>query len=573
MGVETTAQSRLRRERDRFVALAFAAAHFLVETDDALNISFASGALRALGAEPEALTGKNLADFVAPTDRAYLRELLTRLDKLGRIEGCRIRLGSRDDESVEALLGGCLLPNQPDRRFFALLLPSRVEDDSQIAGPEQTPQYGSLLDRQEFLKAAQGRIMVAGRLSLDEQVTMLEIEAIQSLRDAGRSGDAARVTEAIGAVLRAFSIGGDTAGDLGGGRFGVVHAGNTSETEISARVGEVLEDLSGEIDGLEPSVASGGLDDVAVRTPQSKVRTFSLSFEQSNLSEVDAAKALVYAVNKFATQKETDFSIGSLQQGANLILQEAVTRVDKVRDVIEKRNFDIVYQPIVDLFREKVHHLEALTRLTGFSNTQDFIQFTEDIGMIEDFDLALLQKILEQFTSHAQTGWRPSVAINLSARSLTSPLFLAQFDRIVEPHASVIPQLLIEVTETVVVSDLSALNAVLQDLRGRGFRVCIDDVGTGSTSFQSLYDLTVDFAKIDGRFVRSALADPRDMAMLRSIVRTGRELGFALIAEQIEERDQAVMLNDLGVQYGQGYLFGRPNLDYSQFYAKPKERV
>ena len=82
-----------------------------------------------------------------------------------------------------------------------------------------------------------------------------------------------------------------------------------------------------------------------------------------------------------------------------------------------------------------------------------------------------------------------------------------------------------------VVTDIAKLNDVLQKLRASGFRICLDDVGAGSTSFQSLYGLQVDYAKIDGTFVRGASGSPRDMAMLRSMVDVCRQLDLTLIGE------------------------------------------
>ncbi len=166
----------------------------------------------------------------------------------------------------------------------------------------------------------------------------------------------------------------------------------------------------------------------------------------------------------------------------------------------------------------------------------------------------------------------PDVAINLSAKTLMSPIFLNQFQSVVEPYGDLNKKLLIEVTETVVVNDIAKLNEVLQKLRAVGYRICLDDVGAGSTSFQSLYGIQADYAKIDGKFVRGAVENPRDMAMLRSMTDVCRQLGLTLIGEQVEEAVHAQLLADLNVPLAQGFLFSRPSRDFAYF-AKDWSKV
>jgi EAL domain-containing protein (putative c-di-GMP-specific phosphodiesterase class I) len=98
-------------------------------------------------------------------------------------------------------------------------------------------------------------------------------------------------------------------------------------------------------------------------------------------------------------------------------------------------------------------------------------------------------------------------------------------------------------------------------LQTRGVRICLDDFGAGAASFHYLNALPADFVKIDGRYVRNATANRRDRAFLKAIAKLCRELGTATIAEMVETEAQAAAMTDLGIGYGQGYLFGRPSPD------------
>ena len=153
----------------------------------------------------------------------------------------------------------------------------------------------------------------------------------------------------------------------------------------------------------------------------------------------------------------------------------------------------------------------------------------------------------------------PDIAINLSAVSLASPLIIEQLQALLRPHQGLTRKLLVEVTETATVNDFQGLNRVLGHLRKLGLRICLDDVGSGTTSFMSLNELRVDYAKLDGRIVQGALTNGRDLTILRSIVEIARHLGTDLVAEQIETEEQLRYLRKLGVRYGQGYLFGKPS--------------
>lgn len=531
------------RDRDRFVGFAFAAADLLIETDRKGTILFAAGArCRLTDGEVGALVGTSLHDHVAPTDRKYLDVLLKRVADKTRIKPARMVFQGFDGHRFSALLGGCRLDSCPGSLFLTVLLASGPRSEAPAAGPGAA---GQLLDSHTFTTILEDRIVQAREKGLDNGLTLLLIEGLQSMVDAMPEGAAAEVRQGIDAYLRGISADGDSAGQLGADRFGIVHTADVDGDEVQTHIAGLIRDAGGELDG--------------------GIRSWSLDMAESQLDAADAARALVYTVQAFASAQGGEFTIASLEDGAQRMLSDAVDRIGRARATIEKRDFFVVYQPIVDIDSGDVHHLEALTRLEGMPSPADFITFAEDVGLIYDFDLLLTQSVLDTLRAFHKEPKLPDVAINLSAKTLMSPLFLRQFQAVTEPYGELAKKLLLEVTETVVVSDISKLNEVLQKLRHTGFRICLDDVGAGSTSFQSLYGLQVDYAKIDGKFVRGAAGNARDMAMLRSMVDVCRQLDLTLIGEQVEEPDHARLLNDLEVTLGQGYLFGRPSRDFAYF--------
>ncbi|MCW2245605.1 EAL domain-containing protein (putative c-di-GMP-specific phosphodiesterase class I) [Azospirillum fermentarium] len=540
------------RDRDRFVGFAFAAADLLIETNHHGSILFTAGArCRLTRGEVAGLIGTNLLDLVAQTDRKYVQVLLARIAEKTRIKPARVTFSGYDGVPFQALLGGCRLESCPGSLFLTILLTSTPRLRPDTAPLAAAAKHG-LLDTHGFINILEERIVQAREKGLDNGLTLLLVEGLQAMIEELPAGAAEEVREGIDAYLRGISADGDSAGQLAPDRYGVVHNADIQSEEVQDHISQIVRSAGGEL--------SEG------------IRTWSLDMAESSLDAADAARALVYTVQAFASAQSGEFTIASLEDGAQRMLSDAVNRIGRLRATIEKRAFFVVYQPIVDLSSQSIHHLEALTRVDGMPSPADFIAFAEDVGLIYDFDLLLCQSVLDTLKAYHKEPKLPDVAINLSAKTLMSPLFLNQFHAVTEEYGVLAKKLLIEVTETVVVTDIARLNEVLQKLRAKGLRICLDDVGSGATSFQSLYGLQVDFAKIDGSFVRGALNNTRDMAMLRSMVDVCRQLGLKLIGEQVEVPEHAKLLEDLGVGMAQGYLYGHPSRDFA-FFAKDWTKV
>ncbi|CAO3354914.1 EAL domain-containing protein [Azospirillum melinis] len=539
------------RDRDRFVGFAFAAADLLIESDPQGNILFSAGArCRLTKGEVGGLVGSNLMEVVAPGDRKYVHVLFDRIREKARIKPSRVMFQAFDGQQFPALLGGCRLDSCPGSLFLTVLLtaPARGNGGS---GAVTTAQ-GELLDQCGFAGILEERIHTARERGLEQGLTLLLVEGLQAMVDSMPEGAAAEVREGIDAYLRGISADGDSAGQLTGDRYGIVHAADIDGREVQGHIAQIIEAAGGALPG--------------------GIRSWTLDMADDRLDATDAARALVYTVQAFASAQGGEFTISSLEDGANRLMAGAVERIGQLRATIDNRDFIVVYQPIVDIGTGAVHHLEALTRVEGMSSPADFITFAEDVGLIYDFDLLLTRTVLDTLQEFRKEPKLPDVAINLSAKTLMSPIFFKQFQSVVAPYGDLAAKLLIEVTETVVVTDIAKLNEVLQKLRESGFRICLDDVGAGSTSFQSLYGIQADYAKIDGKFVRGAVNSPRDMAMLRSMVDVCRQLGLELIGEQVEETVHAELLNGLGVSFAQGFLFSRPSSDFAYF-AKDWSKV
>ena len=144
--------------------------------------------------------------------------------------------------------------------------------------------------------------------------------------------------------------------------------------------------------------------------------------------------------------------------------------------------------------------------------------------------------------------------------------------KMLKPCDDIREELMFEVTESAKITDLDATNTVIQSIRGLGHHVCLDDFGAGAAAFQYLRALQVDYVKIDGIYVREALTKPNAPAFLRAMASLCKELGIETVGEFVETDEIAKFLVQVGVQFGQGYLFGKPGMGVAPTKATPKVR-
>jgi EAL domain-containing protein (putative c-di-GMP-specific phosphodiesterase class I) len=222
---------------------------------------------------------------------------------------------------------------------------------------------------------------------------------------------------------------------------------------------------------------------------------------------------------------------------------------------VRGRQFELHWQPIVDLDTRAVHHFEGLTRFGAGNGPAPVIHMAEELGLIESFDLAVLEKAVARLM--APGGRTLTLAVNVSAHSLAGDAYVAALLRMTQLDPALRRRLMIEVTETAALADVEAADRRLATLRAAGVRACIDDFGAGAASFDWLRGLAVDFVKIDGAFVRRLEKDPRTSTLIAHLVALCASLKVEVIGEMIEDETTADQLRDLGVRYGQGWLFGR----------------
>ena len=143
-----------------------------------------------------------------------------------------------------------------------------------------------------------------------------------------------------------------------------------------------------------------------------------------------------------------------------------------------------------------------------------------------------------------------------------------KLEKQIEQFAGIKDRLIFEITESTQIKDLDKVGEVVSTLRKDGLKIALDDFGAGSASFQYLSSMHVDFVKIDGKYIKNILNDKRDMIMVKNLTQMCKDLDMKVVAEFVEDKEISSTLKDLGIDYGQGYYFGKPMPDPD--YTKPE---
>jgi EAL domain-containing protein (putative c-di-GMP-specific phosphodiesterase class I) len=237
--------------------------------------------------------------------------------------------------------------------------------------------------------------------------------------------------------------------------------------------------------------------------------------------------------------------------------------LERLRRALAEDLFVLHYQPIVSLVDGSVSHYEALLRLAdepGGSLVAPgrFLPAAERYGLIRDIDRMVLDKVsILLGGEHGQQG--VSIAVNLSALSVTDRGMLGHIERALALHEVDPSQLVIELTETASVSDMERATAFCTGVQALGCAVALDDFGAGFGSFQYLKHLPFRYLKIDGDFVRGLPSSPKDQLVVKALVEVVRGMGRRTIAEFVADAPTLMLLRSYGVDYAQGFEVGRPH--------------
>lgn len=238
---------------------------------------------------------------------------------------------------------------------------------------------------------------------------------------------------------------------------------------------------------------------------------------------------------------------------------ERVLMLSRVKRALEEGGVRLYAQPIQNAAGEGYHEILSRLESDGEIITPDrFIPLIAQFNLSHRFDLCVLENLLKWLRENPSTACGARFSVNLMPMTLNQKEVAAEIVSLFKRYAIVPQAVIIEVTEEQAFSDSEFSIQNIQQLREFGFKIAIDDFGTGYANYERLKRLQADIIKIDGCFVKDICTDSMDATIVKSICNLAKSKSLCVVAEFVETPEQRQMLFDIGVDYLQGYLLGKP---------------
>ncbi|WP_238490802.1 EAL domain-containing protein [Actinoplanes flavus] len=550
--IALTAEASRREGEARFRTLIQSASDVILILDSDGVVRYATpSAETLLGADP---TGTPIAGLIASPES--LREILDRVGSgdLDDIELTAVGAGGRaieiecdlrdlrDDPTVGGLV--VTLRDVTARRGLESDLTHQAFHDA-LTG---------LANRVLFKDRLEQAFCVAERDGATLGVLFVDLDDFKEVNDTLGHAVGDQLLLAVARRISAIIGAGSTAARMGGDEFAVlVEQSDTVDAAetVAARLVEALEAPIEVFDADGGTHVVSGAASIGVATNREAGSATEL------LRHADLALYLAKGSGKSGWRRyQSDLHTAMVQR---LEMRTAL------HEAIEREQFVLQYQPIVELADQRVTGVEALVRWQhpsrGLLSPFFFVEAAEESGAIVGIGSWVIREALRQFArwrvGNPQTTLR-YVSVNVSARQFRTVDFVDQIRRALDESGARPQWLLLEITESLVLRDAEKVLADLKALRAMGVRIAIDDFGTGYSSLSYLRQMPVDVLKLDKSFIDDILTSRQQHALVDAIVTLSHNLDLAVVAEGIEEVGQRAALDAMGCRYGQGYHFAKP---------------
>jgi diguanylate cyclase len=401
-----------------------------------------------------------------------------------------------------------------------------------------------LPNRALFLDRLQQAILRSHRDEKGLAVLLIDLDGFKEINDAlgHHAGDI--VLQEVAMRLRSALRASDTVARLGGDEFAVLlPATDVNRAELAAR--KVLHDLQHPfVADARPLMVSASIGIAGV--------PWHAATSDEVLQKADSAMYL-------AKNDKTGYVVYNPMRDQRV--GDRVSLASSMRQALDRRQFDLEYQPIVHIRSNTVLAIEALLRWNhpdlGRLLPDDFIRVAEHTGLVNP----LTSFVMERAMTEWPTGSRPDncgIAVNVSPRSLHHAAFPGRVREMLETFALPPTSLVLEITENLVMSDPDRAIRCLDELHDMGVRLVIDDFGKGYSSLSYLRRLPVDEIKIDRSFI-IGLADGEDDTLVKCMIELAHNLGMTAVAEGVESEEVLHQLNELHCDAAQGYFLMKPS--------------
>ncbi|MFO1351109.1 MAG: EAL domain-containing protein [Gammaproteobacteria bacterium] len=551
---ESAAALRASEQRYRALYDDTPAMFFTVNTRGTILSANQFGA-EQLGYSCEELVGLPLAALHPEDNLKTVTFLHSCVRDPGRSQQREARMLRRDGTPIWVKEIGRLAPNFSDAPTILIVsedISEAHELSVQLSYQAAHDPLTGLLNRREFERCLHETLESARREHTTHALFYLDLDQFKVVNDTCGHGAGDELLRQISKLLRQRFRSRDTVARLGGDEFGILvdYCSLAQAERLAEIIRKTLAVFRFEWGDKSFNVgASIGL--IPISDASASVSHLLQTADAACYTAKDRGRNRIHVV------REDDVEL--VRRNGEM---QWVTRLTKA---LEEARFKLCYQPISPIGHDADGglHIELLLRAEdddgGDVSPEAFLPAAERYNLITQVDRWVVATALRWLKSKPDLLERLSLcAINLSGHSLGDEEFPAFVIR--QLHEAGIPpaKICFEITETAAIAHFGNAARFIQTLKALGCRFALDDFGSGVSSFAYLKNLPVDFLKIDGAFVKEIARNPIDFAMVRSINEIGHVMGLKTVAEFVENDAILAKLRDLGVDYAQGFVMGRP---------------
>jgi diguanylate cyclase (GGDEF)-like protein/PAS domain S-box-containing protein len=550
-GLTEAGRALERRSEQRIRALVEHSSDIITVVERDLTVRWQSPSVkRVLGYAPEDLLGRSLGGLVHPDDVLLVEGHVTAADEPQTSTFiARFRSASGDWRHLEAVVENRIC----DPLVQGVILSLRDISERQALEQELRHQafhdaLTGLANRALFEDRLAHALAGARRHDRPIGVLFLDLDDFKTINDSlgHAAGDELLRTVArrIAAEVRVT----DTAARLGGDEFAVLLESMDEDTDADAIAARLLEAMRAPI--------HVGERELRVSASVGLARSDGATGVADLLRNADTAMYAAKAAGKGMAQ--------TFEAGMHQRVLDRLELTGELQRALERDQFELDYQPIVELETGHIVGLEALVRWAhperGRLAPGAFISLAEETGMI----VALGGWVLHIACAQAAAWQREFpqralyINVNVSPRQLHDPEFPALVAAVLRDSGLPGTQLVLEITENVLPDENQEMIDQLLALKALGVRVAVDDFGSGYSALSRLQAYPVDILKIDRSFIDGLGNDASKGQLVQGIVNLGESLHLEIVAEGIEEREQADQLREMRSPLGQGFLYSRP---------------
>ncbi|MDP1634313.1 MAG: EAL domain-containing protein, partial [Gallionellaceae bacterium] len=431
-------------------------------------------------------------------------------------------------------------------QYFNHLLQTVQEYNAKLEELSVRDPLTGLYNRRKFHEFMRYEIIRAERHAQGFSVIMIDLDNFKYINDTFGHPIGDMVLRELTAMLNEGLRKGDVLARMGGDEFAIILP------ETPAANGLLVANK------LHQTLAGREFE-----LPVGKIRTtasFSMvSYPEDGKTEEDIYSAMDVVLYKAKMQGKNQVMTAESDEDRSMM--SIFKQGDFLRNALREDRIEAFLQPIVELKGGTVVAYEVLVRIRDGETiipAGEFIEVAEELGMAKELDREVFRKGLAHYAKVAATHPNTKFFFNLFPRSFNDIEWIRGIPDLVRAAGVPCENIVLEITEREALPNLTAVRAVIEELRESRIAVALDDFGSGFSSFLYLKYLEIDYVKIEGSFVRQIVADERDRIMVTHINNMAHEFGLKTVAEFVEDEMTAKMLAEIGVDFAQGYYFGRP---------------